>query len=293
MRKPALEVLRAPALVTVQDLGRAGLAHLAVPRSGALDPGAHNLANRLVGNPVTAATLETTFAGVTVRFAASRYATVTGAWAPITVDGCPRAWAVPFFVRAGQVLDVGPATRGVRCYLGVAGGIAVPPVLGSRATDVFSGLGPPPLRPGHVLPLGPLAAEPAAIDYAPYPPPTSETVRLTLGPRHEFFTGQALRSLHRATYVVASASNRVALRLQGPPVHRQVTTELPSEGLTLGAVEVPPDGIPLVMLADHPTTGGYPVLGVLDPADLPTCAQGRPGDRLTIEIMPPPALPPC
>lgn len=287
-----VEVLGAPGLVTVQDLGRPGLAHLAVPRSGALDAPAHQLANRLVGNPESAATLETTFAGVTVRFTAHRYAAVTGAWAQITAGGHPAPWGVPFLVQKGQVLRIGAADRGLRCYLAVSGGIAVPRVLGSRSTDVFSGTGPRPLTAGDVLPLGAPHGPPAAIDYAPYPPPAGATIRLILGPRHDWFTEEAVRSLHQASYVVTPASNRTALRLTGRPAARKISGELPSEGLTLGSVEVPPDGQPVVMLADHPTTGGYPVIGVVDPADLPACAQARPGDRLTIETARPARLEP-
>lgn len=292
MNGPCVEVLSAPGLVTVQDLGRPGLGHLAVPRSGALDTPAHRLANRLAGNPETAATLETTFAGVTVRLTTHRYVAVTGAWAHVTADGDPAPWGVPFLVRQGQVLRVGTTGRGLRCYIAISGGIAVLPVLGSRSTDVLSGTGPRPLAAGDVLPLGAPQGPPAAIDYAPYPPPTSGTIRLMLGPRHEWFTDEALRSLHGATDVVMPASNRTALRLNGRPAIRKISGELPSEGLTLGSVEVPPDGQLVVMLADHPTTGGYPVIGVVDPADLPACAQARPGDRLTIETTRPAKLGP-
>ncbi|NGO73998.1 biotin-dependent carboxyltransferase family protein, partial [Streptomyces boncukensis] len=150
----ALTVVRAGALTTVQDLGRAGYAHLGVPRSGALDEAAHRLANRLLGNPDSAATLETTVTGCAVRAEGDVTAVVTGAPCPVTVGGRPAPWGLPVRVPAGAVLEAGAAEYGVRGYVGFAGGLAAEPVLGSRATDLLSGLGPAPLRDGDTLPLG-------------------------------------------------------------------------------------------------------------------------------------------
>lgn len=277
----AVEVVRAGALTTVQDLGRRGVAHLGVPRSGALDGPAHRLANRLVGNPADAATLETTLTGVALRATAPVIAAVTGAPAPVRVDGRPAGWGLPVTVPAGAVLEVGAATHGVRSYVALAGGVAVEPVLGSRATDLLSGLGPSPLAVGDVLPLGEPAEPPPPVDLAPQPAPPEELVlRLRLGPRDDWFTPESLRALGRARYTVAAASNRIALRTEGPPLARAVHTELPSEGMVLGAVQVPADGLPVIFLADHPTTGGYPVVGVVPEADLAAAAQARPGTPL-------------
>ena len=273
-----VEVVRAGTLTTVQDAGRAGLAHLAVPRSGALDLPAYQLANRLVGNPEGAAVLETTLAGITVRPQVRCHVAVTGAWATVTVGGQASPWGLPVPVAPGQQLVVGDATRGLRCYIAFSGGIAVTPVLRSRATDLLAGLGPPPLRDGDVLPLGAPAGPPAAMDYAPYPPPPEHLrLRLWPGPRSDWLTAASLATLTRAQYTVATTSNRIALRLAGAELRIRVPTELPSEGVVLGAVEVPPNGQPLIFLADHPTTGGYPVVGVIHPSDLPQCAQARPG----------------
>ncbi|HEY8534741.1 MAG TPA: biotin-dependent carboxyltransferase family protein [Micromonospora sp.] len=282
----AIEVVRAGALTTIQDLGRRGLAHLGVPRSGALDGPAHRLANRLVGNPPDAATLETTLTGVAVRAQAPVVAAVTGAPAPVRIDGRPAPWGLPVPVPAGAVLDVGTATHGVRSYVAFAGGIAVAPVLGSRATDLLAGLGPPPLSAGDVLPLGTPAAPPALVDVVPQPAPPDELVlRLRLGPREDWFTPEALRVLARARFTVASASNRIALRTEGPALTRAIDAELPSEGVVLGAVQVPTDGRPLIFLADHPTTGGYPVVGVVPEADLAAAAQARPGTPLRFHVV--------
>ncbi|WP_240138606.1 biotin-dependent carboxyltransferase family protein [Streptomyces sp. MUM 178J] len=279
MTDRALAVVRAGALTTVQDLGRPGHAHLGVPRSGALDPSAARLVNRLVGNADGTAVLETTLSGCAVRPRCAVTAVVGGAPCAVTVDGRPAAWGAPVHVPAGSVLEAGPAVSGLRSYLGFAGGIAVDAVLGSRSADLLSGLGPPPLTEGTVLPLGrpqgPLPAQPAA---APWPRPPAELVlRIRFGPRDDWFTPEAPATLASGAYRVSSASNRIGLRLEGPPLRRAVTAELPSEGMVLGAVQVPPDGRPAVFLADHPTTGGYPVVAVVDERDLPAAAQALPG----------------
>lgn len=303
----SVRVLRPGALTTVQDLGRTGHAHLGVPRSGALDEPAHRLANRLLGNPEDAATLETTLDGCALRIeggapsetdavrdaarddvrdaargaamGAATAAVVTGAPCPVTVDGRPAPWGVPFRVRAGEQLALGRAVSGLRSYLALAGGVAVDTVLGSRSTDLLSGLGPAPLRSGDRLPLGsPCRPVPPAPDAAPWAPPPAELVLpLVPGPRADWFTPAALRTLATARYRVSPASNRIGLRVDGPPLERSREGELPSEGMVLGAVQVPPEGRPVVFLADHPVTGGYPVVGVVPEEALAAAAQAVPG----------------
>ncbi|HET8682440.1 MAG TPA: biotin-dependent carboxyltransferase family protein [Micromonosporaceae bacterium] len=278
-----IEVRRAGPLTTVQDLGRPGWAHLGVPRSGALDAPALRLGNRLVGNPEEEAGLEVTLTGCTLVLRVDRIVAVTGAPAQVTVDGRPVANGAAVRVPAGSVLRVGPARRGVRSYLAVAGGIAVPPVLGSRSTDTLSGLGPAPLRDGDLLPLGDPSSttDRATEGLGEGGQPGPARVRLLPGPRADWFTEEAVGMLDGASYMVGVNSNRVAARLAGPGLTRAVAGELPSEGIVLGAVQVPPDGQPLVFLADHPTTGGYPVVAVVEPADLPLLAQARPGATVT------------
>jgi biotin-dependent carboxylase-like uncharacterized protein len=278
MTDRALSVVRAGALTTIQDRGRPGHAHLGVPRSGALDEPAAALVNRLVGNPPEAAVLETTLNGCAVRPRSTVTVAVAGAPCPVTLDGRPVAWGAPVRVPAGSLLDVGAAVSGVRGYVGVSGGIAVEPVLGSRSTDLLSGLGPPPLTDGAVLPLGTPEVLHARVDVGPQPAPPAELVlHVTAGPRDDWFTPQAVRTFGSRTYRVSSASNRIGLRTEGPALERALTGELPSEGMVLGAVQVPPDGRPVVFLADHPTTGGYPVIAVVRAADLPAAAQAAPG----------------
>lgn len=271
-----LSVVRAGLLTTIQDLGRPGYAHLGVGRSGALDVPSLTFANALVDNPPGAAALETTLTGVALRAEADVVAAVTGAQAPVHVDGAEVPFAEPFTVPAGAVVEVGSAQSGVRSYVSIAGGISVAPVLGSRATDTLSGLGPPPLRAGFVLPVGRLSA-PATVA----PPTIFEggvlVLRLRLGPRHDWISVPARDALLGEAFALSVKSNRVGTRLTGPLLTRSVTAELPSEGIVLGAVQVPADGQPLIFLADHPTTGGYPVIGVVETADLASLAQARPG----------------
>lgn len=278
----ALEVVRAGALTTVQDLGRPGYAHLGVPRSGALDTGAHALANRLLGNPPGAAALETTLDGVGLRAVGGPVlVAVTGAPCAVRACGRPVAWGAPVLLPAGAELEVGRAESGVRGYVAVRGGFAVEPVLGSRSADLLSGLGPPVLTAGALLPVGAPGPDPVAgVDTPAAPgPPLELVLPLRLGPRADWFTGESVTGrLLRAEYRVSPASNRIGLRTQGPPLVRARGGELPSEGMVLGAVQVPPDGQPVVFLADHPVTGGYPVVGVVPPGPaLDAAAQARPG----------------
>ncbi|MFF7780597.1 biotin-dependent carboxyltransferase family protein [Streptomyces tanashiensis] len=278
MSDRAVAVVRAGALTTVQDLGRPGFAHLGVPRSGALDPAALRLVNRLAGNGEDAAVLETTVDGCALRPRCAVTVVVGGAPCPVRVDGRPAAWGTTVRVGAGSVLEIGAAARGLRSYVAFGGGIAVPPVLGSRSTDLLSGLGPAPLADGVVLPLGAASAVRGSVDAAPWPGPPDELVlRVRPGPRDDWFTAEALRTFTTRAYRVSPASNRIGLRLEGPALERAVPGELASEGMVLGAVQVPPDGRPVVFLADHPTTGGYPVVAVVREPDLGAAAQAVPG----------------
>ncbi len=283
-----IEVLKPGLLTTIQDLGRPGYAHVGVARSGALDAPALILANRLVGNADGAAGLETTLTGVALRAEVVTTAVVTGAAAAVTVDGERVEFGAAFAVPAGAVIEVGPAEAGVRSYLAFAGGVSVAPVLGSRSTDTLSGLGPPPLRAGFVLPLGHIPADIPADQGEMVAVQRSNhdhkqlidgevEVRVRMGPRHDWFSISARDVLLHGPYTLSVKSNRVGARLAGPPLSRTVSGELPSEGIVLGAVQVPADGQPLIFLADHPTTGGYPVIGVVDAADLALFAQARPG----------------
>lgn len=279
MTRAALRVLQSGPLTTVQDAGRVGLASIGVSRSGAADRRSYRLANRLVGNEPGAAALEVTAGGLVLRAEADVLVALAGAACP----GAPHDASV--LLCAGQQLRLGPPARGLRTYVAVRGGVDVDPVLGSRSTDVLSGLGPAPLRVGDVVQAGDLAAEPPPTDVAPRAPVGVApgevlTVRARPGPRHDWMTADAAVTLAAAMFRVTAESNRVGVRLEGPALGRAVTDELPSEGLLRGAVQLPPSGLPLVFLADHPTTGGYPVVAYVAEEDVDLLAQLRPGDAV-------------
>jgi biotin-dependent carboxylase-like uncharacterized protein len=279
--------VRAPGpLTTVQDLGRTGLAHLGVPTAGAADRRAFGLANRLVGNPPGAAALEITLAGPELEWEAGGWFALTGGRVDAHLDGRPVPMDTAVRVEAGQVLAVGTVTSGLRAYLAVRGGIDVPEVLGSRSTDTLAGIGPPPLQEGARLPRGDLAQGDPFLQVAPTPAVDPEPVLGTLrGPRDDLFTTGALRTLVGVAWTVSSDSDRTGIRLDGPVLERRRTVELASEGMVEGSLQVPPDGHPILFLANHPTTGGYPVIAVVAGRDLPLAAQARPGTRLRFRFV--------
>ena len=282
-----LEVLSPGPLATVQDAGRPGLAHLGVSASGAADQRSLRLANRLVGNPEGAAAIEATLGQLAVRFDDAVVVALTGAPCPARLGGRAVSMYAPVHVSAGEVLELGPPETGLRTYVAVRGGIDVPPVLGARCTDTLAGLGPPVLGSGSRLPVGaPLGPVPA-IDLAPQAAyPDEMRVRLLLGPRDDWFTPQALAALTTGRFAVTSECDRVGVRLSGPALTRLVEDELKSEATVRGAVQVPPTGQPIVFLADHPVTGGYPVIGVVVEDDLHLVAQARPGQQLAFRVAP-------
>ncbi len=261
-----------------QDLGRIGYAHLGVGRSGAADRASHRLANRLVGNVESAATIETC-GGLNVR--AHRHVTVavTGAQGVIEVHhGPPMAVNAVAHVPAGTEIALRPPDEGMRYYLAVRGGFEIDPVLGSRSFDTLAGIGPR-LEGGARIAIGPDPESPMSTDLA-IRPPLSTLVHLFDGPRRDWFTEQAWSILTTRAFVVSASANRVGVRLCGPALERRFNRELPSEGLVEGAIQVPPDGQPIVMLSDQPVTGGYPVIAVVAPSHVPSVAQARPGTEL-------------
>ncbi len=274
----SLHVREVGASVLVQDLGRHGWAHLGVPRAGALDAPAAALAQRLVGNPPDAACLELLLGGLVAATDRGVWVAVTGAPCPVAVDGRARDFGAAVWLPEGAELRVGRPLSGLRSYLAVAGGIAVEPVLGSRSTDTLGGVGPAPVGAGDVLPVGEWSGVPVPLDTPR--PPIPGPLRVSAGPRADRVVGDVIDLLARTSYTVSPHSDRIGLRLDGDPLPLAAAEELPSEGLVLGAVQVPPDGRPVVFLADHPTTGGYPVVAVVEPDDLWQGAQLRPGERV-------------
>ncbi|PJK20432.1 biotin-dependent carboxyltransferase family protein [Mycolicibacterium goodii] len=279
-----IEVLRSGPLTTVQDSGRYGFGAFGVGTSGAADSRSASLANRLVGNPGHAACLEATFGGLALRFRHRAYVAVTGAPCPITCRGRGEGMNALFTMAPGEELQLGTPTTGMRTYIAVRGGIGVQPVLNSRATDVLSGLGPHPLAAGDLLPVGGARCEPLPpISVAPvsHPPSGELRVRVVIGPREDWFTPTSIEVLMNAQYVVTTQSDRVGIRLAGPPLVWACDHELLSEGMVFGAIQVPPSGLPVIFLSDHPVTGGYPVVAVVIAEDLPLIAQARPGQLIS------------
>jgi biotin-dependent carboxylase-like uncharacterized protein len=275
----ALEVLATGPLTTVQDLGRPGWAALGVGRSGAADRASLHLANRLLANPDDAAGLEVTAGGLVVRAVGHLLVVVTGAVGPLSAAGRDAYLNELLQLEDGDELQVGPPVAGLRSYVGVRGGLAVAPVLGSRATDSLSGLGPPRPAAGDVLPVGSAPADFPVVDAAAVVPPAASevTLRVVLGPRDDWFTQDAVGTLLSTPFTVSSDSNRVGMRLTGDALTRRRDDELPSEGVVRGALQVPPTGLPVLFLADHPVTGGYPVIAVVLEDDVDRAAQAGPG----------------
>lgn len=283
-----LIVVSAAGLITIQDHGRRGLASMGVGVSGAADRRSHDRANRLVGNLESAATLEITFGRLRAFSSTMTWIAVTGAPAPVRVGGRDVAMNTRVPLRPGESIDIGTSSTGLRTYLAMRGGIDVDEVLGSRSTDTLAGLGPAPLAAGDVVAIGADLAEFPVADFIAdrrISDPVNLTLTMTLGPRDDWFTPSAVGLLGTSTWTVDPSSNRVGVRLAGPSLERRVTTELASEGVPVGSVQVPPAG-PIVFLDDHPVTGGYPVIGVVDRRSLDHLAQARPGDRVGFEIRP-------
>ena len=280
----ALQV-RATGLLTVfQDLGRHGQARQGVSASGAMDQAALKAANRLVGNASNAAALETVGGGLQLRSVGDNVVAVTGADAVLTLttaDG--QRWSVPRYepvaLADGDMLAVGQPTAGARCYVAVRGGFAEAPVMGSCATDTLAHVGPAPVAVGDWLAVRPAPATSvvAAPELPPADLPTLEqevVLDVVMGPRTDWFTPQAVQLLASQRWRVTPQSNRVGLRLAGEqPLTRSITQELPSEGTPTGAIQVPASGQPVLFLADHPLTGGYPVIACIAPHHLSRAGQ--------------------
>jgi biotin-dependent carboxylase-like uncharacterized protein len=279
-----LEVLRTGPLALVEDLGRPGLKHVGVTRSGAADRWSHRLANRLVANPDDRATVEVTFGGFAARVHGGNVdVAVTGADVDPSVSGIPFGINSIHRIRDGEVLSLGAPRTGLRSYLAVRGGIAVDAVLGSRSYDVMSAIGPRPLQAGDVLPVGPSAGGYPELDLAPVSAFAENLIELQVvaGPRDDWFTDPD--ALVHTDWVASDRSDRVGMRLEGRPLtHRWPDRQLPSEGATRGAIQVPPNGQPVILGPDHPVTGGYPVIGVVTDADADKVAQVRPGQTVRL-----------
>ncbi|PRZ18527.1 5-oxoprolinase subunit B/C family protein [Nesterenkonia sandarakina] len=329
----ALTVLDPGLQTLIQDLGRSGLSDLGVSRAGVADEAAARQVNRLLGNGPQAAVLEALHGGLALRAESTMVLAVAGAQTPLDVtapDGSRRSapLGTPFALVAGETLTLGAPTRGMRSVIGLRGGIAATPVLGSVSADTMSGLGPAPLQAGDLL--RPAGAAPGAVQ----PPPdsfgaetpgvgtsggeassteTPTALRFTYGPRADWFSAEEAARLADQPWEVSQSSNRIGIRLEVPkapaptttrtrtgtgaaeaprPLRRLKEGELPSEGVVRGSLQMPPAGTPVLFLNDHPVTGGYPVIGVVIDEDLPLAAQLAPADQITLVPVDPDTLTP-
>lgn len=287
-----IRVIEGGLLTTVQDLGRPGYQALGVSPAGAADEYAFRLANWAVGNPPGAAALEITLIGPRLFFPEEAMVVITGADLGPVLDGQPFPMWVATTVPAGSTLAFTGGSRGCRAYLAVAGGIDVPPVLGSRSTDVlggFGGLEGRPLRAGDELPLGAPGGTGARLIPPELVPVYPEHVlaRVVLGPQEDHFTSEGLRAFLESSYQVTPQSDRIGLRLEGPVIRHRGRADIVSDGMPAGAVQVPQDGRPLVVLANRQTMGGYPKIATVISADLWRLAQLRPGNRLSFRAVTP------
>ena len=305
-------------LTLVEDLGRPGWASLGLSPSGALDRQSLRLANLLVGNPEEAAGLEILLGGLRLRFVTASTVAAAGAEGIVTLNGAEIPLNQAIRVAPGAVLEFGAPLFGLRYYLAVQGGIDAPKLLGSSSTDMLSGEGPAPLKSGVQLGIGHVSAGNGlvsgagsvpvqgsgpgagagsgpgagsgigtlnnahalpAIRRAP-DPGRAITARVDRGPRADWFDDHSWRRLVSQEWTLSPDSNRIGARLVGRPLTQTRLEELPSEGMVLGALQVPPSGLPTVFLADHPVTGGYPVIAVVRRTDLDLLGQARPGQRI-------------
>lgn len=277
----ALTITRPGLLTTVQDLGRWGHQHLGVPVAGPMDWYSHRLANRLVGNSDEDAALEVTLIGPELTSNGDVVCAVAGAAFELTCGDRPVLSNAPFVLPRGARLRFRSRAAGARATLAVAGGIDVDPVLGSRATSLISRTGPfggRALTAGDVLPVG-RRSQASRVSARPLSLPRGGTrLRVVLGPHHDRFTEDAVRALTSTRYTVTQDSNRMGYRLDGAALSRHEASEMLSDATPVGSLQVPPSGLPILLMADRQTTGGYPKIATVITADLPLAGQLAPGD---------------
>lgn len=290
--KEGLLIRKAGTLSSVQDLGRVGYRHIGVPLSGALDGESLELANALVGNAPGAAALEILYGGPRIEVVAETVRiALAGGEGRIVGEGGRRipAWQSATLER-GEVFEI-VADRRLSCsYLAVAGGLAVPLFLGSASTSLRAGIGGfegRALKEGDALPLAFARAPQREELYLPAPPSrkSEEKIAVVLGPQEEYFTEEALSLLLESEFRVSAAADRMGMRLEGPRLSHRDGWDIVSDAIPTGAIQVPGSGQPIVLLADHQTTGGYPKIATIVSADLPVIGRRRPGDRVAFRAL--------
>jgi antagonist of KipI len=296
-----LNVIKPGMLTSIQDLGRWGFQSRGVPVAGPMDSYSHRLANALAGNMVDAATLEVTLVGPELQFDDERVVGVAGAEFELTVTGRAVAPNTAFGVSAGSRLQFGRRLRGTRAYVAVRGGIGVTPVLGSRATHLSSrmgGLDGRSLVAGDRLPLGDLERQHRLHRPGTLPmshrradvgvlPDGHARVRILPGPQRDYFSDEALRALQAAPYAIGHHSDRMGFRLEGARLSHARGADIISDATPMGALQVPASGLPILLMADRQTTGGYAKIATVITADLDLAGQLGPGDTISFVVCSP------
>ncbi len=278
-----MKILQAGPLSTVQDLGRTGSQSLGFPVSGAMDTRALRIGNLLVGNPEGAAAVEMTLSGMTVEFTAAGVIALTGADMMPTLNGEPMPVWTAVYVHAGDRLVCGAAVRGLRAYFCVAGGIDVPEVMGSRSTALKVALGGfegRKLAAGDWIGYAAARENAAGRSHTPDEYPETVVLRAVPGPQDDLFTEKGLETFFGSVYTVTPASDRMGIRLEGEAVETVRTSDIISDGIAPGSVQIPSSGKPIVLMADRQTTGGYAKIATVCSFDLWRLAQARPGTKV-------------
>ncbi len=278
--KRHVEVLHPGLISVVEDLGRIGMARIGVPHAGAADPISLRLSNRLVGNDDNAAAIEVSGQGPTLVMSSDTHVAVVGE-VVAHLDGTLVPLNTPLPVRSGQVLRLGRTGASVRAYVAFGGGIDLPPVLGSRSSDMLSDIGPGPLEPGDLLGLGPVV-RPRGRLVGEVSSHAKRVIRVVPGP--DVFAERSMERLVSTTWEVAPQSDRVGIRIEGPAIQAP-SRGIPSRATVTGAIQVPGDGTPIVLMCDHATLGGYPVIATVIRADLGLLGQVGPGSEVRFELI--------
>lgn len=290
---PFLRIKSPGFMTTVQDAGRVGYAHYGVSASGPADSVSLRIGNLLVGNPENAAALEMTLLGGTFEFESDGLVALSGSSFAAQIGNAAAPFWTSFAVRAGEILTVGPSLSGARCYLCIQGGIGISPVLGSRSTHLLTGIGGfegRALKQGDRIPLN----SDGNIGSVPLQTIDQKTIstlfgqqsfRLTIGPQSDFFAQESIDLFLNSNYDVLEDSNRMGLRLRGPQIVRSRAGDMLTEGVSLGAIQIPHDGQPIILFVEHQTTGGYPKIANIIFADLHRVGQLRPRDSLRFELV--------
>ncbi len=284
-----IEILEPGFLTTIQDLGRFGHQRLGIPTAGAMDPFALRVANALVGNKPEAACLEITLLGPRLQFTEGCIITITGADLGPRLNGNDIEGWKTHFVKPGTILDFSGRKSGARAYLAVSGGIAVEPWLGSRSTYMLARVGGcdgRALQAGDKLPIGRAEGSLSSLVGRTLPLESrplfssEPTVRVILGPHRDRFTDEGINTFLTSSYQIAASSNRMGYRLEGAKITHTRGPDLISCGIPLGGIQVPGSGQPIILMADHQTTGGYTMIATVILADIPLVGQCLPGERL-------------